>query len=113
SRWDTNVASKDRCQRAQCLAARSGALSHPTRLSSPYWGQMVHLSDVRLGPYPERLHRGYHPLGLHARVRSASAALRLDFAGAGIAAASSASIRIRPAQSYLYGDEQAKADPVS
>jgi len=31
--------------------------------------------------------------------------LRLDFAGAGIAAANSASIRIRPAQSYVHGNE--------
>ena len=40
--------------------------------------QMVHLSDLRFRALPERLHRRHHPLGLHARVRSPSPALRLD-----------------------------------
>ena len=39
---------------------------------------VVHLPDVRLRARPERLHRGHHPQHLHARVRGAPAAVRLD-----------------------------------
>ena len=42
---------------------------------------VVHLPDVRLRALPERLHRGHHALHLHARVRGAPPALRLDSRG--------------------------------
>ena len=64
--------------RAEHLAARSGALPHPPRRASSHRRQMVHLPDVRFRALPERLHRRHHALDLHARVRSASPALRLD-----------------------------------
>ena len=46
--------------------------------ASSHRRQVVHLSDVRFRALPERLHRRHHALDLHAGVRSASAALRLD-----------------------------------
>src|SRR5258705_133299 len=39
---------------------------------------MVHLPDVRLGAYAQRLHRRDHACGVHTGVRSAPAPLRLD-----------------------------------
>ncbi len=47
---------------------------------------VVHLPDVRFRALPERLHRRHHALALHAGVRSAPAALRLDSAVARAAA---------------------------
>ncbi len=51
-----HVASEDRRDRRERLAARSGALSHSARNPSSHRRQMVHLPDVRLGAYAQRLH---------------------------------------------------------
>ena len=71
--------------------------------------QMVHLSDVRFRALPERLHRRHHALHLHAGVRGAPPALRLDSGKPRPAAPAAASIRIRPPEPQLHRDEQAQA----
>ena len=72
--------------------------------------RVVHLPDVRLRPRAlERLHRGHHPQHLHARVRGAPAALRLDPRGARPAAPAAAPVRVRAPQRHPHGDEQAQA----
>ena len=111
SRRRADIAREDRHERAEHVAARSGALSHSPRRTSSHRRQVVHLSDVRFRAMSERLHRRHHALDLHARVRGASAALRLDSERARAAAAAAAPIRIRAAQSQLHGDEQAQAHP--
>ena len=75
SRRRADVASEDRHERAERLAARSCSLSHSPRRASPHWEQMVHLSDVRLGAHAQRLHRRHYAFSLHPGVRSSSAAL--------------------------------------
>ena len=57
----------------------------------------------------ERLHRGHHPQHLHARVRGAPAAVRMDPGGARPAARASAPARVRPPQRHLHHHEQAQA----
>ena len=42
--------------------ARPGHVPHPPRAPLPPRRRLVHLPDLRLGPRPERLHRGHHPL---------------------------------------------------
>ena len=54
---------------AEHLAARPGSLSYPPRGTSSHRQELVHLSDVRLRSYPERLHRRDHAL---ASARSSS-----------------------------------------
>ena len=103
------LAREDRHERAKHVAARSGALSHPPRRASSHRQQVVHLSDVRFRALPERLHRRHHALDLHAGVRSASPALRLDSGLARSAASAAASIRIRAPEPHLHRDEQAQA----
>ncbi len=85
------------------------ALPHPPRRPSSHRRQMVHLSDVRFRALPERLHRRHHAQHLHAGIRGASPALRLDSGKPRPAAPAAASIRIRPAQPRLHHHEQAQA----
>ena len=104
-----HAAREDRHGRAQRLAARPGALPHPPRLAPSHGRPVVHLPDVRLRPRPERLHRGHHPQHLHARVRGAPAAVRLDPRGPRAAPDAAAPARVRAPQRDLHRDEQAQA----
>ena len=71
------AAGEDRHGVAEHQPARSGALSHPARASSPHRRRVVHLPDVRLRASAVRRDRAHHALALHARVRGSPAALRL------------------------------------
>ena len=92
--------------------ARSGHVPHPARQASSHRRQLVHLSDVRLGPRPKRLDRRRHALHLHAGVRKPSPAVRLVLRpnrGDAAKIHPPPANRIRPAQSHLHRDEQAAA----
>ena len=70
-------AGQDRHGLAEHAPARPAHVPDPARAPLPPRRRLVHLSDLRLGPRPERLHRGRHPFDLHPRVRGPPAALRL------------------------------------
>ena len=109
-RWHAHAPREDRHERAEHVAARSGALSHPARRTSPDRQQVVHLSDVRFRPHPERLHRGHHAFGLHPGIRGAPPALRLDSGcRSDLPQPLAPPIRIRAAQPQLHRHEQAQA----
>jgi glutaminyl-tRNA synthetase len=93
----------------QHLAARPAALPHPPRRASPHRQRLVHLPDVRFRALPERLHRRHHAQHLHAGIRGAPPALRLDSGKPRPAASPAPSIRICPAQPRLHRHEQAQA----
>ena len=87
------------------------ALPHPPRRTSSHRRQMVHLPDVRFRPLPERLHRRHHAQHLHARIRGAPPAVRLDFGEPRPATSPAPSIRIRAPQPHLHRHEQTQAAP--
>ena len=71
------AAGQDRHGVAEPHHARPHPLPDPQGAPPPHRRRLVHLPDVRLRPLPVRLHRGHHPLALHARVRGPPPALRL------------------------------------
>ena len=70
---------------------------------------VVHLPALRLHPLPRGLHRGHHPLDLHAGVREQPRAVRLDPRQRRRAPAAAAPVRVRPPEPQLHRDEQAQA----
>ena len=70
-------AREDRHALAEHEPAGSGDVPHPPRASPSHRRQMVHLSHLRLGARPFRLHRERDALALHAGVRGPPAAVRL------------------------------------
>ncbi len=102
------AARQDRHGFRQYQSARSGALSHPACRASAHRHGLVHLSELRFRPRPVGRDRGHHPFDLHARIRGSPAALRL-VPGQSAGAVAPASVRIRPAQSHLYGAVEARA----
>ena len=104
------AAGQDRHGRRQHQPARSRALSHPACASSAHRRQLVHLSELRLRPWPVGRHRGHHAFDLHAGIRGSPAALRVASRQAA-GAVKAAAVRIRAAQPDLHAAVQARADP--
>ena len=71
------AARQDRHGGSQRLPARPGDVPHHAHRPSPHRRPLVHLPDLRLGARAVGLHRGGHPLPVHAGVRDAPAAVRL------------------------------------
>ncbi len=91
----------------QHQSARPGDVPHHPCRASPHGRRVVHLSDVRLRPWPVGLHRGHHPLVVLAGVRRPSAAVQLVSRCAGDLPPSPD--RIRAPQRLLHRAEQAQA----
>ncbi len=102
------AAREDRHGVAESEHAGSDALPDPPRDASPHGRYVVHLPDVRLRAPPVRRSRADHALAVHARIRGSPAALRLARQQPDRHRSSEAD-RVRPPESELHGDEQAKA----
>ncbi len=111
SRRQTHAAREDRHGVAEHLDARPRALPHPPHRPSSHGRQMVHLPDVRFRALPERLHRGHHAQHLHAGIRGAPSAVRLDPRKPRPAAPAAAPVRVRQADSHVHHRFQAQTDP--
>ena len=106
--WRAGAPGEDRHGLGQHQPPRSGALPHPPRRASADRHGLVHLSELRLRPWPVGCDRRRHAFALHARIRRPPAALRLaDRQPAGPVAA--AAVRVRPAQPHLHAALQARA----
>ena len=104
-RRHADAAGQDRHGLAQPQHARPGDVPHQARAAPPHGRQVVHLPDVRLHAWPERLDRGHHPLDLHAGIREPPPAVRLVLRST--RHPSSAADRIRAAEPHVHSDEQA------
>src|SRR5262249_34427211 len=90
---------------------RPAALPHPARSSPPHGDQVVHLSELRLCPWPIRRHREHNSLDLHAGVRGPPAPLRL-VPGEPARALATPAVRVRAAQLELHGAVKTRAHGV-